>query len=191
MTRSQFLRDGLKSLLGFAAEVVDSQIESRARKMFVPLHRPPGALDELSFLSKCTRCDRCLEACPHDAIIKAEAKYGAAVDTPVIRPSDTPCHLCDDLPCISACPEGALLPTENIRMGTAFIARNKCLSYNGQAEMCDYCFDRCPLKQVAIVMENRKPRVVEHACTGCGICAYFCPAPGKAIHVVPNNAEAS
>ncbi len=189
MTRAEFLKGGLKSLLQLASEVVETQIESKAAKMVVPLHRPPGALPELSFLLKCTRCDACLQACPHEAIIHAGAEYGAAVDTPMIDPANAPCYLCEDTPCIAACPEEALQHTESIKMGTAHIIRNKCLAFNGQAQGCDYCFDRCPLKGEAIVMEDRKPRVLEGACTGCGICVYFCPAPGNAVTVLPERVQ--
>lgn len=185
MTRSEFMRSGLKSIFGFAAEILDQQIESKAKKAIVPLHRPPGAIDELSFLTKCTRCDLCMEACPHQAIIKADAKYGSAIGTPMIKPQDAPCYLCEDMPCIKACPEGALLPTEKVKMGTAHVIQNKCFAFSGQVDSCDYCFDRCPLKGEAIVMDDRKPRVIAEACTGCGICEYFCPAPGNAIVVLP------
>ena len=184
MTRSDFLRNGLKSILGFTAELVDQQVESTARKMVIPQHRPPGAISEVAFLMKCTRCDLCREACPHGAITVAAATTGSAVGTPIIIPDTAPCHLCEDTPCISACPEGALLPVEKIKMGRAYVIQSKCFGYNGQVGMCDYCFDRCPLKNQAIVMENHKPRINAEHCAGCGLCEYFCPAPGKAIKVV-------
>jgi len=181
MTRSDFLRDGLKHLFRLTAD----RVEAKANKMVVPLHRPPGAVDELAFLSNCTRCDRCIEACPYDAIVRADAKYGSAVDTPMIIPADAPCYLCEEMPCIGACPENALLqPTNKVKMGTAHIVLNKCFAHTGQADSCDYCFTRCPLKNEAIVMDERKPRIIGEACTGCGICEYFCPAPGKAVRIL-------
>ncbi len=182
MSRSEFLRNGLKSICGYVVETVEQAVEAKTRNVVIPLLRPPGAIHELSFLLQCTCCDLCLKACPHGAIVKAESKYGPAVGTPIIQPSDTPCYLCEGYPCITACPEEALLPVEKVRMGTAHIILTKCLAYNGQ--ICDYCFDRCPFKREAIVMENRKPRVIEANCTGCGICEYFCPAPGKGIKIL-------
>lgn len=185
ISRSEFLRGGLKSLFKFTAEVLDDKVEAKTQKMFIPLLRPPGAIDELSFLTKCTRCDLCMDACPHDAIVKAGTKHGMAVETPMIKPADAPCYLCADTPCISACPEETLVPVEKIKIGTAYVVQNKCFACNGQVDMCDYCFERCPLKGQAIVMENRQPRVIAEACTGCGICEFFCPAPGNAIRVLP------
>ncbi|MCP4397442.1 MAG: 4Fe-4S dicluster domain-containing protein [bacterium] len=171
-------------MCGYIVETIGQHVEAKIEQGLVPLLRPPGAINELSFLLKCTRCDLCLEACPHDAIVKAESQYGSAQGTPIIKPSGTPCYLCEGYPCIKACPDEALLPVEKVRMGTAHVIQNTCLAYNGQ--VCDYCFDRCPLKREAIVMESRKPRVIEANCTGCGICEYFCPAPAKGIKVLPN-----
>ncbi len=184
ISRADFLRGGFKSICGYVVEAVEQVVKAKTDNVVIPLLRPPGAINELSFLLKCTRCDLCIKACPHAAIVTAAPKYGPAVGTPIIQPSDTPCYLCEDYPCIQACPEEALLPVENVRMGTAHLIHSKCLAYNGQ--ICDYCFDRCPLKREAIVMENRKPRIIEAHCTGCGICEYLCPAPGKGIKILCN-----
>ncbi len=182
MSRAEFLRNGLKSICGYVIETVEQVVDAKTRHVVTPLLRPPGAIPELSFLLQCTGCDRCVEACHQGAIVKAEPHYGPAAGTPIIRPSETPCYLCNDFPCITACPEQALLPVENVKMGTAHLIREACLACNGQ--ICDYCFDRCPFKGEAIVMEERKPRVIEANCVGCGICEYFCPAPGKGIKIV-------
>lgn len=186
ISRSEFLRTAWKSILRGTAEFVDTRVEKQAGKMFVPLLRPPGAIDELRFLATCTRCDLCAEACPHHAISKAGARYGSALDTPILRPAETPCYLCENMPCVQACPEGALLPVETVNIGTAHIALNKCLAHNGQMPGCEYCYDSCPHKDKAILMEAGKPRVATEHCVGCGICEYYCPAPGNAIHVLPN-----
>ena len=51
----------------------------------VPLLRPPGAVTERQFLQDCTRCDKCIHACPKDAIVKAPKKFGFLVmGTPYI-----------------------------------------------------------------------------------------------------------
>ncbi len=36
--------------------------------LFVPPLRPPGAMDEETFLRKCVRCGKCVTACPHESI---------------------------------------------------------------------------------------------------------------------------
>jgi len=58
----------------------------------------PGALDELEFLTKCTRCDKCMRACPENAILLAPPSAGLALRTPYIDPRSVPCFLCTTLP---------------------------------------------------------------------------------------------
>ncbi len=66
--------------------------------------RPPGALPEKQFLQKCTGCDACMKACPVNVIMIEDQQSRL----PVIYPEVDPCILCEDRPCIRACPTGAL-----------------------------------------------------------------------------------
>ena len=183
MSRSDFLRNGFKAMIGYAADLVDQAIEEKVERVAVPVLRPPGAIDELAFLLKCSRCNQCIDACPHDAIVIADETHGTASGTPTIKPAETPCQMCEDYPCIAACTDEALVPTETLKVGTAHLIYTRCFAYSGQ--ICDYCVERCPLKGDAIIIEDRKPQVVEAHCTGCGICEYICPAPGNGIVVLP------
>lgn len=146
--------------------------------------RPPGALQEPQFLNTCDReCIECLKACPYDAIKRLGSEY-AAEGTPAIIPDETPCYLCADLPCIEACPTGALRLTDrpSVKMGLAKIDYGRC--YVSQGQPCDYCVVRCPLDRDAIDWDaNRLPRVSDIGCSGCGVCSYLCPA--DAIRIVP------
>lgn len=187
MGRSDFLRNGFRFIRNYLADSIDKTIEKKVNKLIVPLLRPPGAINELDFLLKCTRCDDCIIACPHKAIVRAGSKHGTAMGTPYIDPKNAPCLLCDDLPCVKFCSESALIMPKKIRMGTAFVIKNRCFAFNGQ--ICDYCYDRCPLKEKAIIMEDRLPEVKEKECTGCGICEYYCPAPGRGIIILPESAK--
>ncbi len=75
-----------------------------ARRMRAfPVHRPPGAVAEIDFLERCTRCGDCIAACPHDAIVLASARMRGAEGTPIIVASESPCLHCPDTPCASAC----------------------------------------------------------------------------------------
>ena len=91
--RSDFFSSIKTLAFGFLAE----RFEGLTTGLGAHLIRPPGALDELSFLSSCTRCDKCIEACPQDALIKADAKTGLAIGSPHIDPRRTPCFLCTEL----------------------------------------------------------------------------------------------
>jgi MauM/NapG family ferredoxin protein len=196
--------DFFKSLGILVAGFVAERIEDAVTGVGPKLLRPPGALDELAFLTACTRCDKCLHACPHDAILKAPPGAGLSVGTPYIQPQNMPCFLCTDLPCVPACPEGALLwprlqfgdqvqeGPRAVRMGTARIKESRCLTFpseDREAEDCRVCVDRCPFPGEAILMEEPQPGERPHPkvdvdhCTGCGLCAYACP--GSAIEVDP------
>ncbi|MCA9264659.1 MAG: 4Fe-4S binding protein, partial [Planctomycetales bacterium] len=144
--------------------------------------RPPGAIDEHSFLAGCTRCELCMEACPHQAIVHAPERLRAAAGTPMIDVDRQPCLMCADFPCIAACEPGVLTHQVPKMMGTARITEQLCLPYNGSP--CTTCEERCPVEH-AIEVHDEKPRVSENHCTGCGVCRAVCPAPENAILLMP------
>lgn len=150
--------------------------------------RPPGALEELRFLGACIKCGLCAQSCPYKAIRLAGPGAGVAIGTPHIIAREEPCQLCPDLPCIKACPSGALdrgvTEIEKVRMGMAVIVdRENCLSLRGLR--CEVCYRNCPLIDKAITIETRhnertgthtimEPVVHRDKCVGCGICEKTC-----------------
>ena len=196
--RGAFFKSLGTLMAGFLAE----QIEDAITGVGPELLRPPGALDELAFLTACSRCDRCLPACPQNAILKAAPGAGLAMGTPYIHPRSMPCFLCSELPCIPACPEGALVWPQRagrtgpkaVQMGTARIKAALCLTYPAEsrdAEDCRICVDRCPFPEEAIRMGTPEaggrahPLVDADHCTGCGLCVFACPTSEPAIVVDP------
>jgi len=145
--------------------------------------RPPGAINEPQFLQKCTRCTDCIEACPYDSIRRLGDEFGELAESPAIIPSESPCYLCEDMPCITACKTEALVPVERnqVQMGTAHIDMQQCYQVLGQP--CDYCVLRCPLRGHAINFDERGwPSIDTDQCAGCAVCAYLCPAEAVTIH---------
>jgi len=171
--------------LDIAAEPFrDLSTPARTQAMLPVLHRPPCAVDEITFTAQCTRCDACVRACPVDAIVHADALFGKAAGTPIIEPRSKACVMCEDLPCVAACvAEGTsvLNPKLAPKMGTARIIKPSCLAYRGQA--CDACVRACPVEG-AIEIRRGLPVVHEDACTGCGMCQQACPAPRKAVAII-------
>lgn len=180
---------------GLAADLVDTFDAILAARASAPATtknaspprdwiRPPGALPESKFLSTCTRCTACQEVCPYQSIRRLGPEFGECAGSPAIIPGESPCYLCEDMPCIAACEPRALvsLPRREVRMGLAAISESSC--YAAQQQPCDYCVVRCPLRSEAIRFDERGiPQVLGDGCAGCGVCAYLCPA--RAITIQP------
>jgi ferredoxin-type protein NapG len=143
--------------------------------------RPPGAVKEELFLERCTGCADCVEACPHDAIQALPSN-----NTPVIYPGESPCKLCEDLPCIGACETDALLPVAGrfqVNMGVAKVWSKMCTAGNG----CNACVSKCPMEALSMDFGLYDIRVDEALCVGCGVCQYICGTVNDraAIRIVP------
>ena len=143
--------------------------------------RPPGAVVEELFLERCTGCADCVEACPHDAIQTLSSN-----GTPVIYPEDSPCQLCEDLPCIGVCETDALLPVAGrfqVNMGVAKVLAKMCTAGTG----CNACVSRCPTEALSMDFASYHIRVDGSLCVGCGVCQYICGTVNDraAIRIVP------
>ncbi|MEE9493517.1 MAG: ferredoxin-type protein NapG [Gammaproteobacteria bacterium] len=159
--------------------------------------RPPGARDEPDFYARCIKCGQCVDACPYDTLALATADADIPIGTPYFIPRNVPCYMCEDIPCVAACPTGALDPAldniEKSRMGLAVIDIENCLSWQGLR--CEVCHRECPVQDKAITIEHHPRRISKHAmfvplvhsdaCTGCGICEKACPTQKAAIRVLP------
>ncbi|MBF0184655.1 MAG: ferredoxin-type protein NapG [Magnetococcales bacterium] len=161
--------------------------------------RPPGALPESSFLGSCLRCGLCARACPYDTIKLADVGSAVAAGTPYFYAREIPCEMCQEIPCVKACPSGALDPglldIAKARMGLAVLAdQENCLAFLGLR--CEVCFQVCPVMQKAITLEMRPntrsgthalflPVVHSAHCTGCGKCERACVLDQAAIRVFP------
>ena len=162
--------------------------------------RPPGALPEEDFLAACIRCGLCVRDCPYDTLSLAELGFdGPATGTPFFTARTVPCEMCDDIPCVAACPTGALdknlTDIDDARMGTAVLVdQENCLNFLGLR--CDVCYRVCPVIDEAITLEpSHNDRSGHHAifaptvhadrCTGCGVCEKSCVLPEAAIKVLP------
>ncbi len=200
--RRRFLADvlglaGGSSLFGLGAVLYTRQVAS----MPADALRPPGALAEDDFQGACIRCGLCVRDCPFDTLRLASPWQEVPNGTPFFVARETPCEMCDDIPCVAACPTGALDPAltsiDEARMGVAvLIDRDNCLNLKGLR--CDVCFRVCPLINEAITLETLHntrsgkhamfiPTVQADACTGCGKCEKACVLEEAAIKVLPRS----
>ena len=185
--RRTFLRQSMVSMGVTVKEFVkhrDATVPEKPKPSVVEKTgwlRPPGAVEEPVFLERCTKCADCVEACPHQAI-----QLLPIHETPVIFPAETPCQLCEDLPCIAACETDALLPLRSVHevtMGIARVSPNRCTAGNG----CNACVSKCPTEAISMNFGNFVVVVDESQCVGCGMCQFICRTVNdrEAIHVVP------
>ncbi|MEM9635432.1 MAG: ferredoxin-type protein NapG [Pseudomonadota bacterium] len=200
--RRRFLSDAARGVAGCAlAGMGLAWLATSARGLPATAIRPPGALTEQDFLSACIRCGLCVRDCPYDTLKLAELGTEVpSTGTPYFTARDIPCEMCDDIPCVAACPTGALdkeLETiDDADMGVAvLIDLENCL--NALGLRCDVCYRVCPLIDEAITLEqSHNPRSGHHAifmptvhadkCTGCGKCEKSCVLPNDAaIKVLP------
>lgn len=161
--------------------------------------RPPGALAEGDFLAACVRCGLCVRDCPYHILKLADLGEPAPTGTPYFTARQLPCEMCDDIPCVKACPTGALdrelTDINQARMGlAALVDHESCLNFLGLR--CDVCYRVCPVIDKAITLETQHnprsdrhamllPTVHSEACTGCGKCEKSCVLPEPAIKVLP------
>lgn len=191
MLRRDFFRFGVKKIAETAFEVASEVVESHAAGWI----RPPFAKPELPFLLGCTRCDRCIEACPHQVLYRLPDRLGLKVrGTPAMALLQHGCRLCADWPCVAACEPGVLSlpvppPTDGEdppppppppRLAAASLDAALCLAYAGPE--CGACAGHCPIPG-ALAWTGTRPTIVAELCLGCGLCREACIVQPKAIGI--------
>jgi ferredoxin-type protein NapG len=196
LDRRQFFRRGFNNIANVMLTAAEEQALRKARNWL----RPPFAVDELDFLSKCTRCDACIEACPHQVIFSlTQVQGGTAAGTPALDLVNKGCHLCSDWPCLNACETGALerpdvvdeahtidedsAPglslTPDQRLSDVSIDIDQCLPYLGPE--CGACLGSCPVS--ALTWQGTKPNIDQTLCVGCALCREACITEPKSISI--------
>lgn len=198
--RRQFLFDAARTACAVGMAGLGLALyagHARARPPYAV--RPPGALAEAEFLGACIRCGMCVRDCPYGILDLATPEQQVATGTPYFVARQRPCEMCEDIPCVKACPTGALdhslTDIARARMGLAVLVdQETCLNLLGLR--CDVCYRVCPLidKAITLVPQHNErtgkhtmfiPTVHSEACTGCGKCEQGCVLDVAAIKVYP------
>lgn len=200
LKRRQFIFDSARMACGVGMLGLGLGLYAKQAKALPPLAiRPPGAIAEADFIGACIRCGMCVRDCPYDILELAKPENPVATGTPFFTARTLPCEMCEDIPCVKACPTGALdhklTDIAKSRMGLAVLVDHEtCLNFLGLR--CDVCYRVCPLIDKAITLDfvpNVRtgrhamflPTVHSDACTGCGKCEKACVLEEAAIRILP------
>ncbi|WP_420410989.1 ferredoxin-type protein NapF [Roseibium sp.] len=129
--------------------------------------RPPGAT--AFFDQKCTECGKCSDACPENIIVIGNDRR------PVVNFEIGACTFCSA--CADICPTEALDPARVPDWDWKAEVGDSCLSHQGIT--CRACEDVCEPRAIRFRLSTggkSHPVFDISQCTGCGECAYSCPA---------------
>ncbi|MDF1614975.1 4Fe-4S binding protein [Desulfurivibrio dismutans] len=172
--------------------------EARANPKLI---RPPGAVPEKEFLSRCVKCGECMKVCLTGGLQPTLLEAGVeGLWSPLLVPRMGYCEYHCTL-CGQVCPTGAIkrLSVEEkseVKIGLAMFDRNRCLPW-AYGIPCIVCEEVCPTPKKAIWFEEvemlnrdgevvrvKRPHVDLEICIGCGICETLCPVTDKpAVYV--------
>jgi len=200
VNRRRFLGDMLKTACGVGLFGLGLSFYARGvSSLPAAALRPPGALPEDRFNGACIRCGLCVRDCPFTMIHLAKFGDPVATGTPFFYAREKGCEMCEDIPCVLACPtnalDHALTDINKARMGLAVLVDHEnCLAFLGLR--CEVCYQICPVKDEAITLDrHHNERSGKHAffipvvhsdhCTGCGKCEEACILEQAAIKVLP------
>jgi ferredoxin-type protein NapG len=159
--------------------------------------RPPGAVDEHTFLGLCIKCGQCLQVCPFHSIKLSDLAKGAGEGTPYIDPALRGCWGCEAVPCVLACPSGALdhecSTIQESHLGIAVLEfPDTCLAmsntpipkgFNSKLHRFTDAVNNVTQQELDLV-----EKMDEFEGKPCTLCADMCPIPNpmSAIAMVPD-----
>ncbi|MFZ0614406.1 MAG: 4Fe-4S binding protein [Desulfobacterales bacterium] len=162
ISRRQFVLSAVSGLAAVPFLRLDGHLAGNWNHRLV---RPPGAVAEAEFLSRCIKCGQCMRICPTNVIQPGGWQAGIeGLWTPVLdfRIGSSGCqYKC--IACSNICPTAALRPLTleerlgrgpfaglgPIRIGTAFVDRGRCLPW-AMDTPCIVCQENCPVSPKAI-----------------------------------------
>jgi ferredoxin-type protein NapG len=208
LSRRNFFKHGFTKVVDASVGILEQRAGQKARHWI----RPPFAKPELDFLLACTRCNACVDACPHQVIFTLPVRRGAEVAaTPALDILNKGCQLCSDWPCVNACGEDALsfsvltawqqpqcqeleanpisgTELESTMPGAidcppmAKATINTALCIPYSGPECGACRGTCPIDNT-LTWQGDTPVINQQSCIGCGQCRDACITTPKAVEI--------
>jgi len=186
LSRRRFISAGFFGLgLGLIGRQ-SADLKNRPAKLI----RPPGALPELEFLARCSRCGECVKVCPTRVIQPQGLDQGiAGAFAPWLEMRlagcDQQCRICNQVCPTRALRELGLEEKKYAKLGTAELDQDRCLVYAWD-KICLICDEICPYNAIIFKTINNKrvPVVIPSRCNGCGWCENACPVIGESAIIV-------
>jgi polyferredoxin len=165
----------------------------------IELIRPPGALPEELFLTRCIACGECMKACPNHALGPCGFTGSLMrLATPQLLPRIGFCEP-ECTACSHVCPTLAIRPVSQndkpfVKIGTAIVDKSRCIAWRGERR-CLTCMAHCPFQAITEAAPSAGdaaasgPVVDKDLCTGCGKCEFVCPMRTVAAIRVQSHGE--
>lgn len=182
--RREFVKFSTLGILGLALGggiIFSPYLQGRENRL-----RPPGAVDEKKFLALCIKCGQCLQVCPYHSIKLADMAKGLGIGTPYIDANERGCYACEAVPCVLACPSGALdhhcEKPQDIHMGIAVLEfPNTCIAMSNTPlpkgygdKMHNFTDSVRNVTESEIKLVEKLDGFKDKQCT---LCADMCPIP--------------
>jgi TPP-dependent indolepyruvate ferredoxin oxidoreductase alpha subunit len=116
---------------------------------------------------KCTGCVVCEYACSmeKEQVFNPLKSRIRAIRLDPLSNAAIACRACKEAPCVTACPEKALMQSDET--GVVMVDENKC---NG----CGWCIEACEYGAITL-HPNKQKVIVCDVCNGEPVCIQFCP----------------
>lgn len=143
------------------------------------VNRPPWVKEDIEFTDLCSRCDKCIQACETQIIVKGSGGF------PEISFNSDECTFCKR--CVEACPE-PIFGNTSVRPWLIVAQVDESCLVN-QGVMCQSCKDACDYGAIKFPPALGKPAfpsITIEDCTGCGACVAPCPNDSIKIEMPKN-----
>lgn len=183
INRRDTVKYGVLTIAGCAMAGFGGQLKKYSADNFTGI-RPPGAVEENSFQHLCIKCGQCVQVCPYHAVSLKDITAGIDIGTPAIYPELRGCYLCDLLPCVLACPSGALnheiSDAHDVKMAEITVSnKENCFGLTNITVSEENVLKIAAHGVKSLVEKELVEKLKLTIGQQCKICSDFCPYPEK------------